>query len=153
VDKLSEDIIRFFQAQNFVLVSTIDPSGTPHNSCKDVVKIDQSGEIYLLDVYKGNTYGNLARNQRISVTAVEESSFTGYCLKGKARIVPRQEFNPDIIAVWEQRITGRIAQRLIRNVQEKKVNPGHPEARLPMPEYLIFMEVEDIVDLTPKQLK
>lgn len=31
--------------------------------------------------------------------------------------------------------------------------PQHPEALLPKPEYMIVMEVEEIIDLTPKHLK
>ena len=35
----------------------------------------------------------------------------------------------------------------------EKGHPEHPEALLPKPEYLIAMQVEDIIDLRPHHLR
>ena len=74
-------------------------------------------------------------------------------LKGKARIVPDEKLNPEIKKAWEHRIAGRITSRVIRNVQGEKGHPRHPEAHLPEPEYLILMEAEEIVNLSPHPLR
>jgi predicted pyridoxine 5'-phosphate oxidase superfamily flavin-nucleotide-binding protein len=151
--RLSTDVVQFFQDQGFVVVSTIDRAGRPHNSCKGIVDINSSGLIYLLDLYQGRTYENLRKNPHISITAVDEHRFTGYCLKGKARMVIGDKLKPQIIKAWEGRITSRIASRLIRNVQGEKGHPRHPEALLPKPKYLIVMKTEEVVDLSPHSLK
>ncbi len=151
--KLTDRIVHFFRNQSFVIVSTIDRYGSPHNSCKGIVKINQNGRIYLLDLYKGTTYENLNQNPHISITAADEHSFSGYCLKGKAKIIPGEKFKSQIIKAWEDRITGRITHRLMKNIYGEKGHPLHPEAHLPKPKYLIVMEVEEIVDLTPHILK
>ncbi|MCX5715174.1 MAG: pyridoxamine 5'-phosphate oxidase family protein, partial [Candidatus Omnitrophica bacterium] len=80
--KINEEIIRFFQNQGFVIVSSIDEKGMPHNSCKGIVEIRQNGEVFLLDLYHSKTYANLNKNPNISITAVDEHKFKGYCLKG-----------------------------------------------------------------------
>jgi general stress protein 26 len=151
--RLSREIVNFFQNQNFTIVSTVDKNGWPHNSCKGVVKINRSGLIYLLDLYRERTYENLKRNPCISVTAVDEHGFIGYCLKGRAKIIQSEKLNSQIRRAWEDRITSRITRRMIKNIKGKKGHPRHPEALLPKPEYLIVMEAEDVIDLTPHHIK
>lgn len=151
--KLSDEIVQFLHNQSFVIVSTIDKEGTPHNSCKGIIEIDRNGQVYLLDMYLRETYDNLRRNPKMSVTAVDEHKFKGYCLKGKAKLLGQNKLNPQIIRAWEERVTGRITRRLLKNIHEEKGHPRHPEALLPEPEYMIVMDVEEIVDLTPHHLK
>jgi len=151
--KLPDEVVHFFREQGFVIVSTIDGHGRPHSSCKGIVNISPSGKVYLLDVYLRDTYKNLKRNPNISITAVDEHKFKGYCLKGKAGIINSEQLSPQIKKAWESRIAGRITQRMIKNIREQKGHPKHPEALLPRPEYMIVMEVSEIIDLTPHNLK
>lgn len=151
--QLSDEVIQFFQSQGFVIVSTIERSGTPHSSCKGVVKINRNGRIYLLDLYRGKTYENLTHNQHISITAVNEHRFSGYCLKGKAKIVKRDSLSTHLMKAWEDKISSRITRRLLKNIRGEKGHPQHPEITLPHPEYLMVMEVEEVVDLTPSHLQ
>lgn len=150
---LSEDIVHFFRSQSFVIVSTIDKQGLIHNSCKGIVKINQTGQVYLLDLYKANTHENLKANPIISLTAVDEHKFRGYSLKGRAKILPAEKIQPQIITAWEERIASRLSRRVLRNMHDEKGHPKHPEVLLPQPEYMIAMEVEEILDLTPHPLR
>jgi uncharacterized pyridoxamine 5'-phosphate oxidase family protein len=151
--RMKDEIVRFLRKQNFFVVATVGPDGIPHTSCKGIVKVSRNGQVYLLDLYTGTTYRNLQTNPRISLTAVDEHRFKGYCLKGKARIASRNEFTPSILKAWQDRITGRITHRLIKNIKGERGHPQHPEARLPKPEYLVVMDVEEVVDLTPQHIK
>ena len=150
---LTDRIIHFFENQSFVIVSTIDNNGIPHSSCKGIVEIQKEGRVYLFDLYKARTYKNLQSNTNISITAVDEHKFEGYCLKGKARIVAGRALTAQTIKAWEEKIAGRITKRMIRNIREDKVITRHSEALLPRPEYMIMMEVEEIVDLIPQNLR
>lgn len=151
--KLSSEIINFFHNQGFVVVSTLDKNGGIHNACKGIVKIQRNGRIYLLDVYRANTLENLKRNPNISITAVDEHKFKGYCLKGKAKTIDSNKLKKDILRAWEDKLTGRATQRVLRNIKGEKGHLSHPEIQLPKPEYMIFMEVEAVIDLTPHKLK
>jgi uncharacterized pyridoxamine 5'-phosphate oxidase family protein len=151
--KLSPEIIQFFQNQGFVIVSTVDKSGFSHNSCKGIVKITNEDKIYLLDLYKARTYKNLKRNSKISITAVDEYQFKGYSLKGKARIIPGDKLSPEIIKLWGDKITRRVTKRIMKNIHEEKSLTHHAEVLLPQPEYMIMMEVKEIIDLTPYNLR
>lgn len=151
--KLSNEIIHFFQDQGCVIVSTVDEDGSPNSSCKGIVEIDHDGRVYLLDLYLGRTRKNLERDPHISITAINEHHFTGYCLKGRARILTKEELKPHLVKAWDDRITSRLTQRLIRNIHGEKGHPRHPEALLPDPQYVIAVEVDEIVDLTPHPLR
>ena len=151
--KIDPEIVDFLHAQGCVLVSTIDENGFPHNSCKGVVKIDPRGEVYLLDVYHGQTQANIRSRIKVSISAFDEHKFLGYCLKGKARILSEEKLIPELVKAWEDRLTTRLTQRLLKNLREEKVQVSHPEAKLPAPKYLIIVEIEEIVDLSPEHLK
>lgn len=131
--KLNDEVFYFLNNQGYVFVSTLDANGCIRNSCKGIVKIDKTGKIYLLDLYQKQTFENIKRKNRISVTAVDEHKFAGYCLKGQARIVSREDLTPDIIQAWEEKIASRITQRVFKNIHGEFGHPRHPEAAFPAP--------------------
>lgn len=151
--RLTDEVIRFLENQGFTIVSTLDKKGSLHNSCKGIVKINRNGKIYLIDLYKGRTYENLKINPHISLTVVDEHKFRGYCLKGKAKIIAVDRLDSQIISAWENKLTSRITRRIIKNITQEKGHSRHPEALLPKPEYMIMMQVDEIIDLTPQPLK
>jgi len=150
---ITPDIVEFFHNQHFTIISTIDKKGYPHNACKGIVQIDESGKAYLLDLYMARTYENLRANPRISITAVDEHKFVGYCLKGKAKIVQKNKVSKSILKLWEDKITSRISHRLLKNIKGEKGHHAHPEALLPAPTYLIAVDVDEIVELIPGHIK
>ncbi len=151
--RLGDDIIQFFHSQGYVVVSTIDKDGFHPSCCKGIVKINRAGRVYILDLYRANTYDNLKRNPRITITAIDEHKFIGYCLKGRAKILLEEKMESGRMKAGESRITGRLTHRLLKNIREEKGHPRHPEILLPRPEYMIAMDVEEVVDLTPHHLK
>ena len=151
--KLSSDIINFFHKQVFVIVSTLDSGGKIHCSAKGIVGIEEKGEVYLIDIYRAQTFNNLNNNPTMSITAVDEQEFKGYTLKGEGRIVERQKIKSNIIKSWEQKVIDRISKRVIKNIQRDRGSSSHPESRFPHPQYLIEMEVQEIVNLAPAHLK
>ncbi|MFH1245391.1 MAG: pyridoxamine 5'-phosphate oxidase family protein [Candidatus Omnitrophota bacterium] len=150
MEKLPDDVYNFFHKQHCVIVSTIDPSGRPHSSCKGIVQINKNGQVYLIDLYDGRTFSNLKRNPHLAVTAVDEHRFKGFCLKGKAVLSKANELSAHIITAWENKIVQRITQRVVKNISGDKGHPHHPEFLLPKPKYMIVMQIEEIVDLTPR---
>ena len=144
---LPEEVTELLNAQGFVIVSTIGHEGIIHNSCKGIVEIKRSGEISLMDLYLGQTFDNLKRNHHISLTAVDEHKFKGYCLQGKAKVFSRDDLGDEEIKAWEDKITSRLTRRLLKNIREEKGHTRHPEILLPRPEYMIVVEVEQVIDL------
>ena len=135
------------------IVSTIDKKGLPHNACKGIVDITKDGHVYLLDLYKAMTFVNLKQNPHISITGVNEHKFTGYCLKGRAKIMKDGKLSQRLIKAWDKRIASRITKRLLKEIGGERGHRHHTEALLPTPKYLIEMEVLEIIDLTPQHIK
>jgi predicted pyridoxine 5'-phosphate oxidase superfamily flavin-nucleotide-binding protein len=151
--KLSAEVYNFFKDQSFVIVTTLDPDGSPHDSCKDIIRISRDGRVYLLDLYLKSTFNNLRNNPRMCIAQVNEEDFTGYCLKGTGKSVKIKKLTPRIMKVWQSKITTRITNRIIRNLRTEKGLGVHPESLLPRPEYLIVMDVKEVIDLTPQHIK
>jgi len=151
--QIPEEVVDFLRAQGFVVISSIDENGFPHSSAKAIVKINSLGEIYLIDVYQGVTCKNIKLDSKVSISAIDEHNFVGYCLKGRAKILPNDKISQEVIKTWEDNITSRLAKRLIKNLASDKGQRHHPEASLPQPKHIIAIEIEKIVDLSPLHLR
>jgi predicted pyridoxine 5'-phosphate oxidase superfamily flavin-nucleotide-binding protein len=147
--KVPEDVIWFFEKQDFVIVSTVDSAGGPHSVCKGLLKISPEGKFYIMDLFRGNTFRNMNNNPRMSITAVDEHQFKGYCLKGRASIIPGGKIPVSCLKAWRAKITNRITSRIIRNIHGESGHSDHPEHLLPDPKYIIVMELEEIFNLAP----
>ncbi len=75
MQQIPTQVIDFLSGQGFVIVSSIDKNGFPHSSCKNIVKVNPMGEVYLVDVYSGVTGENIRRNPQVSISAVDEHKF------------------------------------------------------------------------------
>jgi len=148
--RLPENVYKFFVKQGYVIVSTLDEKGGIHCSAKGIVGIEAEGKVFIIDLYHHSTYHNLLKNNLVSITAVNEKEFTGYTLQGTAKIIPREDIQDHIVAKWEDAIIARISNRVQNSIQAGKKSDTHHEAHLPYhPKYLIEIDVENIIDLTP----
>jgi len=135
------------------MVSTLDSNGSIHCSAKGIVDIDQKGRLYLIDLYLAKTFNNLKKNPVVSITAVNEHEFTGYTLKGKAKIVEKAKIKGHLLSKWEEKVISRVSTRLIKNIKKDQGSLTHPESRFPEPQYLIEVDIEEVIDLSPTHLK
>ena len=146
--RITPEVRRCFERLHTVIVATVDGYGRPHTSVKGLLRILSSGIVRLADLYHGQTYRNIKKNPLVSLTVVDAFRFQGYCLKGRATLSPPGIFSKHERGLWEKRLSSRIADRILKNLrEEKKLHPGHPEAGLPKPLYVIEVKVEHIVDL------
>ncbi|MFH1359751.1 MAG: pyridoxamine 5'-phosphate oxidase family protein [Candidatus Omnitrophota bacterium] len=152
--ELSDQVISFLEKQGYLIVSTMDLKGRIHCSAKGIVGIEKSGKVFVIDLYLRKTFENLKNDDRVSVTAVNEHDFVGYTLQGRAKIVPRDQIKDHIMEEWENRIIQRMTKRVSRSVQTQAKSKGHFEAALPPhPQYLIEIDVENIIDLVPPAMR
>ncbi len=147
--QLPQTVVSFLEKQGFVIVSTLDSVGGIHSVAKGIADIEKEGRLYLVDLFRGRTYANLKKNRAMSITAVDEHLYRGYTLKGKGYIKEDETIKEALLEKWEERLLHRISKRMIRHIQQEKNIAHHHEAHLPAPQYLIQMDVEEIVDLAP----
>jgi general stress protein 26 len=151
--KIPDKVFYFLERQSYTIVSTIDSKGSIRNSCKGIVKIDKTGSIYLFDLYKGGTFANLKKNPNISLTAVDEHKFIGYCIQGKAEIIKKENYKEEFLKEWENKIFKRVSKRLLKNIKGIKGHSKYPEFVLPEPKYLISFKISKIIDLKADNIK
>ena len=101
--KIEKEIVSFFNAQGFVITSTLDSNGAIHVSCKGIVDIKENGVCYILDLYHGRTHRNLKTNPVLSITAVDEHNYKGWALKGRAEIIAADKLKGGILKKWEKK--------------------------------------------------
>lgn len=152
--ELTQQTVNFFERQSFVMVSTFDSDHRIHSAAKGIVSIESKGIINLIDVFKGITCANIKKNGVISISAIDEHAYIGYTLQGEARIVEGRKIPNPILLLWEEKVTKRITQRFIKNVQADRKSIHYHEANFPTPQCLIIMKVEEIIDLSlPPQMR
>ena len=152
--EISSEVIHFFNKEHFVIIATLDKSGTIHTSAKGILEIGDRGKIFILDLYKGRTYQNIKNNPNVNLTLVDERRFMGYSIKGKARIVREGLISKKRLELWHDKLAKRIARRVIRHVKSPGTgSEGIPEAGFPMPKYLIEVSADKVISLTPGRLK
>lgn len=150
---ISADVIELLKNCGYVLVSTLAANESIHCSAKGVIEARQQGKVYLIDLYQGNTCKNLKRNPTISITAINESQFSGFTLQGEASIVKKSKIQDKFIEQWEKKLIERISKRLVKNIKKEKKTARLPETKFPRPEYLIEVRVKKVIDLAPANLK
>lgn len=152
--ELDKQIVSFIKHENVALVATFDGQGLIHSAVKGIAGVESHGKLYVIDLYKANTYKNLQAKADITVTVVNEKQFKGWALQGKAKIVPYEQIDEDIHKQWEDRMVRRISNRLIDHVQAERSVHDHFEAKLPpKPQYLIEIDIFSITDLRPPAMR
>lgn len=148
--ELPDSVVYFLKKQGFMIVSSLDEKGNIHCSAKGVVAVKKEGKVFVVDVYMLKTFENLKRNPTVSITAVDENKFVGYTLQGKAKLVSRKDMEEHVFTSNENKIIERISKRVAKSVQSGEKSTEHFEAKLPqIPQYLIEIDVENIIDLSP----
>ena len=152
--KIPDAVKYFLEKQHVVIVSTLDKNKIIHTSAKGIIEVNLSGEIYVLDLYKARTYRNILKNPQATLTVIDEHSFKGYSLSGSAKIIDKNLIPKNKMEIWHEKLAKRIAKRVISHVKrEHMIDAIIPEAKFPMPQYLIKISVNEIVDLAPQRLK
>lgn len=146
---ISREIMRFFDKQHIVLVSTLNAEGKIHCAVKGLAVVKEDGRLFIVDLYFHNTFKNLENNPCMSITAIDEHAFAGYTLQGTGAIIPREQVQADILQACEKRTTRRISERIIAGLSKGLRSKQHHEAELPNLKYVIEMTVDTIIDLAP----
>lgn len=146
---IPQTVKKFLEKQGYVIVSTFF-EGRIHCAAKGIVGIEANGKVFVIDLYQNQTYRNIKKNKQVSITCVDEHAFRGYTLQGRAKIVAHDKVEGSLVKAWEKRIVQRISNRIIENVRAEKRALRHHEAELPTaPKYVIEIDVENIIDLSP----
>lgn len=152
--KIPDTVKDFLEKQHVLIISTLDKDNAIHTSAKGIIEVKSSGKIYVLDLYKAHTYKNILKNPSATLTVIDERNFRGYSLSGSVKIINKDSIPKNKMEIWYKKLAKRIARRVISHVKKEYSSDDIiPEAKFPMPQYLIEISVNKIIDLTPQRLK
>ena len=151
---IPHNVKQFLEKEHYVIVASLNKNKNIHTSAKGVLEVDPKGKIYILDLYKAWTYRNVKRNSSVTLTLVDDHKFKGYSIEGRAKIIKEDILSKKTMKVWHDKLAKRIARRIVRHIKEETgEHKAIPEAKFPLPKYLIEVSVDRIVDLAPQKLK
>lgn len=117
--------IKEFLRAHLAFVATVDLKGAPNVVPKGDMAVLDDSTIVFADLYSHQTRKNLENNPNIAITVVNPAGYTGYQIKGKAKIIER----------------GAQYDKLAKQLgQDGQLN--HPQAR-----YAIKVSVSKIIDI------
>ena len=119
-------------------VATCDLAGKPNAVSKMIVDVIAPNHVYYLDYPFTHTYANLQVNPQISISFMDDTSFTGYRLTGRARILKSGADFKNAKKQWAKRLIRYEADRMIQRIT------GHAstrEAENALPENFFIVKV------------
>ena len=148
------DLMDFLKDRHTAVVATLDDGGCVHTAVKGIVGVEAAGRLYVVDLYKRETFHNITRRPCVTVTVFDEERFLGWSLQGRGKVVERDAIANELHAEWEERIVNRISERLLANLRSAFGGRANYESQLPhAPQYVIEVDVERVVDLRPTCIK
>ncbi len=97
-----------------VSVASATQDGKPNSAAKLLVDIVAPNIVLFIDYKFTQTYANIQSNSRLSVSFMDDDSFTGYKLKGTCHILESGPEYQESSKAWEKRLTRYEAERIIR---------------------------------------
>ena len=92
---ITPDVKRMMNSQQVILIGTANDQKIPNVSPRSSFYVDND-VIYWYEIFMHKSYQNFTKNNWVSVSVVDYSEFTGYQLKGHAKIVDDQKMK------WEK---------------------------------------------------
>ncbi len=92
-------------------------AGTPNSAIKMLIDIVAPNIVYLLDYKFTKTYANLLKNHKLSISFMNDDSFTGYRMTGHAEVLKAGEEFERVKQAWEKRLVAYEAERIIKRIQ------------------------------------
>ena len=100
-----------------VHVATCGPEGKPNSAPKMLVDVLAPNKIHFLDYRFTQTFANIQDNRRISLSFMDDASFTGYRLTGLCEVLESGAEFEAAKKSWEKRLIAYEAERMIRRLQ------------------------------------
>ena len=100
-----------------VNVASCDDRGKPNSASKMLVEVKSPHQILFLDYKFTQTYSNMKRNPQLSVSFLDDDSFTGYRLTGVGEYLETGREYEAAKKSWEKRLIAYEADRIIKRIQ------------------------------------
>ena len=98
-------------------VASCNQQGKPNSAPKMLIDIEAPNKVYLLEYTHTRSYANIQENPELSVSFMNDATFTGYRLNGPVEILKSGPEFDDVKKRWEKRLIAYEADRIIQRVR------------------------------------
>jgi predicted pyridoxine 5'-phosphate oxidase superfamily flavin-nucleotide-binding protein len=123
--KLTQEMKDLIESQKLCFVATGDQNGKPNVSPKGSIFVVDDETLAFADLYSQKTRANLRVNPQIALAVVDLKVLKGFQFRGKAELLEEGEIYNDAVCYLQTL-----------------------PLKLPDPEYVVKVKVEEIFDLT-----
>jgi len=100
-----------------IFVASCDEKGEPNSAPKMLVDTVKPDQVYYLDHKFTQTYTNITKNRRASLSFMDEPIFTGYRLTGTCQILDSGKDYEMAKEIWRKRLISYEAARMIDRIR------------------------------------
>lgn len=121
-----------------VFVASSDAAARPNCTPKLLVDIIKPNKVFYIDIKSSQSYRNVQQNWQTSLSFMDEKTFTGFKLIGRAQVLDAG--GPEFISVkeeWYKRATAYEAERMVERI--KGVFSGYVR-EITIPEDFVIMK-------------
>ncbi len=144
---LLKSFLHHLTGGKFVNVATCNLERMPNVAPKLIAKV-AGDTLYIVDYVMGATYANIKENPRVSVSFVDEKTFTGYQLNGTATVIEKGEEFEKLSEEFQKIKTDFIVERILYNVRTGEKASASPGLSLPEKFTVLRIKVIEIVEIT-----
>lgn len=116
-----EDIFDSFmqhkRSLKVISVASCDASGKPNSALKMLVDVVSPNRILFLDYKFTQTFANMGQNPRLSISFMDDDTFTGYRLTGTCGILESGKQFEQAKKSWEKRLISYEADRILKRIR------------------------------------
>lgn len=123
-----------------ISVASCDLKGKPNGAAKMLIDIVEPHRIYFMDYRYTQTFANLKANSQVSVSFMDDASFTGYRLNGGAQILESGKEYEEVKQSWDKRVIAYEADRIVRRMTGR-YSTKESENKLPKDFVIVKMTV------------
>lgn len=132
-----ENFMKHKKELKVISVASCDTSGKPNSAAKMLVDITKPNKVFFLDYRFTQTFKNITANPKLSVSFLDDDSFTGYRLTGTAEILYSDVDFEMAKKSWEKRLIGYEADRIVKRL---KGQYSTKEAEMSLPKDFVIVE-------------
>lgn len=114
--KIFEEFIDNKKKLKVISVASCNSNCRPNSAAKMLIDIALPDRVFFLDYKFTQTYSNVSLNPVVSISFMDDDSFTGYRLTGKCKILTSGKEFDNAQKSWEKRLITYEADRIIQRV-------------------------------------
>jgi len=100
-----------------IFVASCDSEGRPNCAPKMLIHITEPNKVFYLDYKFTNTYANIVKNAQLSVSFMDDKSFTGYRLNGTCESIESGNDLELAKETWRKKLISYQADRMIERIK------------------------------------